>query len=115
MRGTALGLGIAGGVIGLVTSFLEFPLMANGAGTVAWLRWLAVVAGVVGIVGGALALRKSRIAAGSMLGAGIAGFVGASAFWAPAGILLVVGAVLSFLAFATRSKPQRPRIGIPAE
>lgn len=112
MRGTALGLGIAGGVTGIITSFLAVLFAVNGAGAVASLTFAAAVAG---IVGGALAVRKSRIAAGTMLAACVAGFIGASAFWAPAGILLVVGALLSFLAFATRSKPQPPQIGIPSD
>ncbi|HYZ02188.1 MAG TPA: hypothetical protein VFA92_11895 [Candidatus Binatia bacterium] len=113
MRGTALGLGIAGGVIGLITSFLEFVFGAlnaavNSDGTVAGLSWLAFVAAVVGIVGGALALRYSRIAAGMLLGACIAGFVAASMFWIVAGIFLFVAALLSFLAFVTRSRTQTP-------
>ncbi|HYZ00093.1 MAG TPA: hypothetical protein VFA92_01235 [Candidatus Binatia bacterium] len=109
MRGTALALGITGGIIGLITSFLVFvfgalgtALNANGAGTVTALSWLAFAAAVVGIVGGALALRKSRVAAGMMLGACIAGFIGAGLFWIVAGIFLFVGALLSFLAFMTR-------------
>jgi hypothetical protein len=113
MRGTALGLGIAGGVIGLITSFLEFVFgtfgaAATGDATVFSLSWLAFVAAVVGIVGGALALRYSRIAAGMLLGACIAGFVAASMFWIVAGIFLFVAALLSFLAFVTRSRTQIP-------
>lgn len=112
MRGTALGLGIAGGVIGLITSFLVFvfgalgaALNADGAGTVVGLSWLAFAAAVVGIVGGALALRYKRVAAGMMLGACIAGFIATSAFWIVAGILLFVGALLAFLAwFTTRNR-----------
>ena len=116
MRGTALGLGIAGGVIGLITSFLEFVFGAlnaavNSDGTVAGLSWLAFVAAVVGIVGGALALRYSRIAAGMLLGACIAGFVAASMFWIVAGIFLFVAALLSFLAFMTRNRTQTPPVG----
>jgi hypothetical protein len=115
MRGTALGLGIAGGVIGLIIAALEYLLRANGAGTVSWPTVLAFVAAVAGIIGGALALRKSRIAAGMMLGACIAGFIGASAFWTPAATLLFLGALLSLLAHANRSKPRPPQIGIPSE
>ena len=41
-----------------------------------------------------------------MLAACIAGFAAASVFWVIAGVLLLVGALLSFLAYGTRSKPE---------
>lgn len=121
MRGTALGLGIAGGVIGLITSFLEFVFGAigtatntSGASTISGLAWLAFVAAIVGLVGGCLALRFMRIAAGMMLAACIAGFIAASAFWTLAGVLLFVGALMAFLAwFTTRNRhlPEPPQTG----
>jgi thiosulfate reductase cytochrome b subunit len=116
MRGTALALGITGGIIGLITSFLVFvfgalgaALNAEGAHAVVGLSWLAFVAAVVGIVGGALALRYKRIAAGMMLGACIAGFIATSIAWIVAGIFLFVGALLAFLAwFTARNRGVQP-------
>src|SRR5579884_3315177 len=104
MRGTALGLGIAGGALGLIVSVIEWfiggvgtALHAQGAGTVSGLAWLALLAGVVGIVGGAMALARPRLAALLMLVACVVGFIAASLFWILSGVLLFVGALLAFL------------------
>ncbi len=104
MRGTALGLGIAGGALGLIVSVVEWfiggvgtALHAQGAGTVSGLAWLALLAGVVGIVGGAMALARPRLAALLMLVACVVGFIAASLFWILSGVLLFVGALLAFL------------------
>lgn len=112
MRGTALAMGIVGGVIGIITAFLEFTfgalghaLGAQGADTVGHLGFLAFLAAVVGIVGGALALRFRLLSSLMMLGACIAGFIAASAFWIVAGIFLFAGAALAFVAFLRRPKP----------
>lgn len=119
MKGSALGLGIAGGVVGLLTALLEFSfgaigqaVGAHGSQTVANLAWLAFAASLFGVVGGALALRFSRIAAAIMLAACIAGFVAASMFWIVAGALLFVGALLSFLAFFV-GRRQAPGVSAP--
>ena len=113
MRESAFGLGVAGGIVGFIAAMFEFFIdalgqatNANGASTVSGLAWLAFVAAVLGIVGGALAISKSRAAAGMMLAACVAGFAAASVFWVIAGVLLLVGALLSFLAYGTRSKPE---------
>lgn len=113
MRGTALAMGIVGGVIGIIVGFIEgafglvgHALGAEGGVTLGHLSGLAFIAAVAGIVGGALALRFSLVAWILMILACIAGFIAASAFWIPAGIFLFVGALLSFLAWFNRRKPQ---------
>lgn len=104
MRGAALGLGIAGGAIGLIVSFLEYVFGAigqatntHGSATISGLAWVAFAAAVVGIVGGALVLSKTRIASGMLIVACIAGFIAASLFWILPGVLLFMAALLAFL------------------
>ena len=114
MRGTALGLGIAGGVIGLIISILVLTIggLAHAAGgaegqSVAGHFFFTFAASVVGLVGGGLALRYPLVAAVMLLIACIAGFIAASAFWIPAGIFLFVGALLAFLAWNSTRKQRR--------
>ncbi|HYZ02495.1 MAG TPA: hypothetical protein VFA92_13445 [Candidatus Binatia bacterium] len=117
MRGTASNLGVAGGIVGFIAAIFEFYIDALGqatrpdaATTVTGLTWLAFVAATLGISGGALALRKPRVAAALLLASCAGGFVAASTFWVVAGVLLFVGALLCFVELFAESRPRRHRL-----
>jgi hypothetical protein len=104
MRVAALILGIVGGVLGIVAGIFAMTVggigaafEAEGAGMVTVLGLAAILLAVVGIVGGGVALRYPRASALLQLVAGLGGFVAVSAFWIPAGVCLLVGALLAFL------------------
>jgi len=67
-----------------------------GGLVVVWAGSIAVIAALTGIVGAALAVRKPAVAAALMLVAGIAGLIGIRQFFALAGAMFFVGALIAF-------------------
>jgi Protein of unknown function (DUF4064) len=110
MRTSAMVLGIIGGVLGLVAALLAITIggigqalnaagaEASGAGTVTGLGLMAFFVAVAAIVGGALAKSSPTASWILLLATGIIGFICISVFWILSGILLLVAAVLEFLA-----------------
>lgn len=103
----AMGLGIAGGLLGIVWGALG-PYLTNqwpdsfqwGVYGTSGLKWvwvplvIGLVLGLLGIVGGAVAPKNRGVAAVILLVCGIVGFlVGPS--WVPAGTLLLAAAGLA--------------------
>lgn len=104
MRIAALILGIVGGVFGIIAGIFAMTVggigaafQAEGAGTITGLGFAAILLSVLGIAGGGVALRYPRASALLQLIAGLGGFIAVSWFWIPAGVCLLVGALLSFL------------------
>jgi hypothetical protein len=103
----AMGLGIAGGLLGVVWGALGPWLTYKWSNTFLWgefgtpgLKYvevpliLGLVLGILGIVGGAVAPKNRGVAAVILLVCGIVGFlVGPS--WVPAGTLLLAAAGLA--------------------
>lgn len=105
MRTAAMVLGIIGGVFGILAGLLAMvvggagaALNAEGGGTVTGLGFAAVFIAVAAIVGAALANKSPMASWILLLLTGIAGFIAVSAFWIISGILLLVGALLEFIA-----------------
>jgi hypothetical protein len=112
MRTASLALGIIGGVFGILAGALG--LLSGGLGVAAEqaegpalleLGLVAVLLGVVGMAGGLLARSRPGVAAALQFAAGVGGFVVATLFWLPAGLLLIAGALL--LAFSGRRMAPR--------
>lgn len=104
MRTAAFILGIIGGVLGIIAGILAMIIGGVGAAfeaddarMIGGLGFFAIIFGIVGIVGGALASRSPKLAAILELAAGILGFIVVSMFWIPAGLCLIIGALLAFL------------------
>ncbi|CCF86101.1 DUF4064 domain-containing protein [Nitrolancea hollandica] len=111
MRTAALILGIIGGILGIIAGILAMIIggvgvafEAEDAGMIGGLGFVAIIFGVAGVVGGALANRNPKLAASLELAAGLFGFIAVSMFWIPAGLCLIVGALLAFL-----GRKQRPQ------
>jgi hypothetical protein len=106
MRTAALVLGIVGGVFGILAGLLAMlvggigsAFDAEGSGMVAGLGFAAIMLGVLGIIGGALANRRPGASAILQGAAGTLGFVAISLFWTIAGVLLIVGGVISAISW----------------
>lgn len=126
MRGGALALGLTGGIIGLIAAVLALTVGGIGQaiqgssadsttqanfGMVVVGGWVALGASIVGIIGGALAMGRPAAGGIMMLMAAIAGFVGVSLFYIISGPLLLVGAILAFVA----SRKPRPVRVVPVQ
>lgn len=116
MRTAALILGIIGGVLGIIAGIAAMMIggigvafEAEDAGMIGSLGFLAILLGIAGVVGGALATRKPKAAAIIELIAGLSGFIAVSMFWIPAGLCLIVGALLAFLG----RKPSPAEVAAP--
>jgi hypothetical protein len=116
VRTAALILGIIGGVLGIIAGIAAMMIggigvafEAEDAGMIGGLGFFAIVFGVTGIVGGALANRSPKLAASLELAAGVLGFIAVSMFWIPAGLCLIVGALLAFLG----RKQSSPEVAAP--
>ena len=102
MKLAGLIIGIFGSVAGFIAALIGLLVggidAAIGGGTeLAWLGFVALIVSIVALIGAALAIAKPRFSAITMLVCGVAGFVCISAFWIPAGLLLGIGALLTFL------------------
>lgn len=104
MRNTARILGIAGGIVGIISALVVLlvggageAIGLPGAGFVTGLGWLSLVGSVVGIVGGAIAMTRPIVAAVLMLIGAILGFIGISWIFVLAGLLLIAGAVVAYM------------------
>jgi hypothetical protein len=105
MQTASLVLGITGGVFGILAGLLAMMVggigsafEAEGAGSIAGLGFAAILLGVLGIIGGALSHRSPGKASLLQALAGVFGFIAVSLFWVLAGVLLLVGALIAFLA-----------------
>ena len=104
MRAAALILGVVGGLIGLLDSVQTLARDGAGAlgspqGTALTGRGgLGVILAALAIAGGAMAIAKPRLAAPALLIAGLGGLLAVGGFYLMASPLLVLGALLAFLA-----------------
>jgi hypothetical protein len=104
MRAAALVPGIAGGLLGLFDSVQT--LARDGAATLGGPQGtaltgrggLGVVLAFLAIAGGVIAISKPRLAALALLSAGLGGLLAVGGFYLMASPLLLVGALLAFLA-----------------
>ena len=102
MKLAGLIIGIFGSAAGFIAALFALLVggidAAVGGGTeIAWLGFVALIASIVALVGAALAIAKPRFSAATMLVCVIAGFIGISMFWIPAGLLLSIATLLTFL------------------
>jgi len=101
----AMVLAIVGGVFGILAGLFAMfvggvgsALEVDDAGLAGGLGIAAVALAVLGIVGGAIA-RSRQVASTVLTGiAGVLGFVAVSAFWLLSGPLLIIAAILTWLA-----------------
>lgn len=105
MKVAAFVIGLLGGFTAFGVSIFEEGVAAvggafgaHGAGGIAGLGALAWVCAVAAIVGPCFVLGgKARAGAIITLAAGTVGFVSASAFWTPAGVLLILSGIFGLL------------------
>lgn len=97
-------LGLLGSLVGFLVVVLEgvvggvgSAVGTSGSHTVLGLAWLAFACCLLGIVGASLVLGgRHKVGSWLTLVAGLLGFIAASAFWIPSGIMLVLGGLLGF-------------------
>jgi hypothetical protein len=111
MRVAGLIVGIIGGAFGLVCAIIFFFIggLSKGlgadaeiAGNILIISLIAIIASIIGIIGGALATKKSRVAAVMMGLSLLIGFVTLSFFYIIPGVMLFVGAVLAWFGKSDR-------------
>lgn len=122
MRGAAMGLGIAGGVIGILSAIVIQIIGATiggiGAGvedqesiesgaTIVNLAWGAYVFSIIGIFGGAFSTAKPKLAALLQIVAALGILISISFGAIIASPLLFIGAVLAFLGRKSSRPPER--------
>jgi hypothetical protein len=119
MRGTALGLGIGGAVVGLVVWMFESLTGAivtrfhgHAGAAISAYSWGTLAVAMVGLVGGGLAIAKPRVASGVLLIACFVGFLTVGRYWTLPAALLLVAALMAFLGRNAGRTPMGP--GIPA-
>ncbi|HEX4215817.1 MAG TPA: hypothetical protein VIA06_21065 [Candidatus Dormibacteraeota bacterium] len=119
MRGTALGLGIGGAVVGILVWIIEgltgvvvTRIHAYGGHAISAHAWGTLTLAMIGLVGGGLTIGKPRLSSGLLIIACLGGFFTAGIYWTLAGALLLVAALMAFLG---RNSGRRPMpSGIPA-
>ena len=101
MRVAGLVLGIMGAIAGFIGAIVALTIGSIGAAfgdnTVVLLGLAGLGACIVGLVGAALSMAKPRLAASLMLVSAIVGVIAISYAYILATVLLVIGAVLTFL------------------
>jgi hypothetical protein len=112
MRMAAFVLGLVGGIVGMATAFAGIALgthgsvfLVSGSGAGAGPAIAALFVAMAAIVGGALAHRAPNVSWVLLLLTGLGGFMLIGAMWILAGVLLVVGGVLEFVAPKQQDAP----------
>ncbi|MHB1325504.1 MAG: zinc-ribbon domain-containing protein [Thermoleophilia bacterium] len=104
MRIAALILGIVGGTMGIIFSFIAMTV-GGAAGTLgsskgeslAFLGFISFMLAVTGIVGGALSNKKPQASYIMLIGPGVLGFFCIQGGWTLAGIPFIIGGILEFI------------------
>lgn len=90
--------GIGGAIFALFVGGIGGAFGANGAGTVVTLGYASIPFSILGIVGGAMSMTKPKAGAIMMIISAVGGVIAISMAYIIAGLLLLVGGILAFVA-----------------
>ncbi|GAW28947.1 DUF4064 domain-containing protein [Carboxydocella sp. ULO1] len=103
-RTAELILGLLGGILGLIASFIALfiggvgsAFNAQGAGTVVSLGWSAALLSILAIVGSVMVKSKPKTAGIMFLIASIGGVISISAFYIIPGILIFIAGIMALV------------------